>query len=177
MTLMRNTPEIDWVCLCLISETAGFEGDPRLAEDVMKQGCPIVGIPSLGNDEMRYRLERAMRQTRPDVVLQAAVRDLDLIYPETKIPLVTVSHCPGESGLGCGRAGEFVPPRNQVYCRIQISGDGIRSRIPSACAGHSQRSRVAAVSRDACRHAGGGAAEAWDQLAADRRGISGEVVP
>lgn len=97
LTLMRNTPEVDWVCLCLISETSGFEGDPRLAEVVMKHGCPIVGIPALRNDEVRHRLERTMRQTRPDVVLQAAVRNVDLIYPETTIPLVTVSHCPSES--------------------------------------------------------------------------------
>lgn len=97
MTLMRNTPEIDWVCLCLVSETASFEGDPRLAEDVMNRGCAIVGIPDLGDDEVRRRLERTMRQTRPDVVLQSAVRRLDRIYPQTTIPLVTVSHCPGES--------------------------------------------------------------------------------
>src|SRR5690606_17228200 len=47
LTLMRHTPQIDWICLCVVSETADFEGDRRLAEDFQQRGCPIVGIPAL----------------------------------------------------------------------------------------------------------------------------------
>lgn len=100
LTLMRHTPNVDWVCLGVVSELDAFEGDPPLIDEFLNEGCPVIGIPNLPDAEVRRRLERAMRQTRPDVVIQAGVRNLDRRYPECRVPLVTVSHGSSSSEWG-----------------------------------------------------------------------------
>jgi glycosyltransferase involved in cell wall biosynthesis len=127
VTLMRHAPEIAWVCLCVVSETAGFEGDPRLAEDLLKLGCPIVGIPRLPEPEVQRRLERVLRQTRPDVVLQAGVRHLDRTYPDTSIPLVTVSHGPSESAWAVDVLSESC--RRATKC-VAVSASAAKAYSP-----------------------------------------------
>lgn len=39
LTLMRHTPNIDWVCLGVVSELNAFEGDPPLIEEFLSEGC------------------------------------------------------------------------------------------------------------------------------------------
>lgn len=140
LTLMRHTPNIDWVCLGVVSELNAFEGDPPLIEEFLSEGCPVIGIPNLLDADVRRRLERAMRQTRPDVVIQAGVRHLDRKYPECGIPLVTVSHGSSSSEWGidvlansCHCASRYVAVSktavdafNETYrSRVEVIPNGV----------------------------------------------------
>jgi glycosyltransferase involved in cell wall biosynthesis len=96
LTLIRQTPTIDWCCVCVLSEFADHAADPEMVAGILKEGCPVLGIPRLPVKETKQRLLQAIRQTRPDVVLQSGVKRLDERFPNTDIPLVTISHGPSE---------------------------------------------------------------------------------
>jgi glycosyltransferase involved in cell wall biosynthesis len=92
LTLMRHSPLVDWVCLGIVSETTRFDADHTILREIIDTGCPVFGIPKLPARETHARLLEAIRRTRPDVVLQAGVRNLDSKFPATNLPLVAVSH-------------------------------------------------------------------------------------
>jgi glycosyltransferase involved in cell wall biosynthesis len=97
LALMRHAPLIDWCCLCIMSETPHHHAvDPQVLDEVFQYGCPVLGVPPVPARETRRRLFNAIRHTRPDVVLQCGVKRLDARFPDCDIPLVTVSHGPGE---------------------------------------------------------------------------------
>ncbi len=93
-TLMRHTPLLDWACLCIMSEADEHAADAKVLEEIMDRGCPVVGIPATSPAQTRARLRRAIRQTRPDVIVHCGVRDLDATFPRTRVPLVAISHGP-----------------------------------------------------------------------------------
>ena len=97
LNLMRHTPLIDWVCLGIVSETVEFHGHPGIVQEVVDRGCPVFGIPKLSARQTQERLLQAIQQTRPDIVMQAGVRNLDSKFPRVDVPLISVSHGPIDS--------------------------------------------------------------------------------
>lgn len=104
LTLMRHTPEIDWCCVCVLSETADYSADAAVVAGIFQQSCPILGIARLTPKQTQRRLLDTIHQTRPDVILQCGVKRLDGRFPETDVPLVTVSHGPS----ACAWASEVL---------------------------------------------------------------------
>jgi glycosyltransferase involved in cell wall biosynthesis len=101
LTLLRQTRWIDWCGLCVMSETPDHAADPDVLDEVLHGGCPVMGLPPRSARETRRRLLNAIHHTRPHVVLQCGVKRLDDVYPDCDIPLVTVSHGPGDCAWAC----------------------------------------------------------------------------
>ncbi|MFN0054807.1 MAG: glycosyltransferase [Planctomycetales bacterium] len=97
LTLMRNAPGLDWVCLGVLSDTEHLDVYDEALQEIVAQGCAVFGMGSETEEKVRAGIAAAIRQTRPDVMIQAGVSGLDTRFPETAIPLVAVSHGPGES--------------------------------------------------------------------------------
>ncbi len=137
ITLMRHTPLIDWCCLCVMSETDDYAGDVEVLEPIVAGGCPVLGVPPLSDEDTQQRLLRALRQSRPDVVLQCGVKRLDERYPRTEVPLVSVSHAPAS----CGWARDVLRHSSRVATELMAVSASARDSFPARV-----RSRVRIIS-------------------------------
>ncbi len=126
LTLMRHSPQIDWCSLCILSESPEHTAHSEILDDVLERGCPVQGIPPLSNAETQRRLLQAISNTRPDVVLQCGVKQLDDRYPDCSIPLVTVSHGPDD----CGWAREVLANSSRKAARRVAISETARDAFP-----------------------------------------------